>query len=261
MAIFGLGEAGTLIAADLVAAGLDVAAFDPAPVATPPGVRRCPTPAEAVAGAEVVVALTPQADARVALTQALADIPAGALYADLSTSAARLKAELAELAGGRGLAFVDVAMMSIVPGNGIRLPALASGTGAHRFVTAFRPLGMDVEAVAGPAGLASTHKLLRSVVMKGLAALVIEAVEAAAAAGCSDWLWANLAAEIDKADGPFLARLVKGTGQHAVRRLHEMEASAELLRELGIKPVMTDSTVETLRRVPAKGVPVVPLAD
>ena len=211
-------------------------------------------------GVEVVVALTPQADALVALTQALADIPPGAVYADWSTSAARLKAEQAQLAATRGLDFVDVALMAIVPGNGIRLPALASGTGAARFVAAFRPLGMAVDALDGEAGQASTHKLLRSVVMKGLAALVIEALEAAQVAGCDAWLWDNLVAELVKADGPFLERLVAGTGQHAPRRLHEMEASAELLTELGIDPVMTAATVETLRRVPARGVPVVPPA-
>jgi Domain of unknown function (DUF1932) len=94
--------------------------------------------------------------------------------------------------------------------------------------------------------------------MKGLAALVIEAMRAAEVAGLPEWLWGNLVDEITAADGAMLARLVRGTGTHSVRRLHEMEACQALLEELGVEPVMTRSTVENLRRVPAEGVPTLP---
>jgi 3-hydroxyisobutyrate dehydrogenase-like beta-hydroxyacid dehydrogenase len=257
--LFGLGEAGSLIAADLVDAGVAVAAFDPADVATPVGVTRCGRPCEAVAGAEVVVALTQAADAATALDQAFQDLVPGVLYSDWSTAPASLKQALAARAEAGGLAFADVALMAIVPGNGLRLPALCSGSGAARFEARFRPLGMDVAALRGaPAGEAATRKLLRSVMMKGLAATVIEAMRGAQQAGCETWLWDNLAEELRAADGAVLARLVTGTSRHAVRRLHEMEAAAELLADLGVDPVMTAATVESLRRVPAEGVPPVP---
>ena len=55
-----------------------------------------------------------------------------------------------------------------------------------------------------------------------------------------------------------LRRMVEGTAPHAVRRLHEMEAAAEPLTDLGIDPVMTRSTVESLRRVPTDGLPKLP---
>ena len=255
IAMFGLGEAGGLISVDLVAAGVQVSAFDPAAVATPAGVQRCATPVTAVVGAALVIALTHAADAPAALGQALDALAPGTLYSDWSTSAAGLKARLAATASQRGIDFVDVALMAIVPGNGLRLPALASGSGAERFVSLLRPLGMDVEAIGPVAGDAATRKLLRSVMMKGLAALVIEALRGGEAAGCADWLWRNLADELTAADETVLARLLSGTERHAVRRLHEMQASEELLRELGVEPVMTAATVESLRRVPAEGVP------
>jgi 3-hydroxyisobutyrate dehydrogenase-like beta-hydroxyacid dehydrogenase len=258
--LFGLGEAGSLFGADLAAAGAAVAGYDPRATPTPAGVARHHDPVSAVAGAEIVMALTAQADAPTAINQALAAIPDGALYADLSTSSAAVKEELASIAGARGLLFVDVALMATVPGRGMRTPALAAGSGAQRYAAALGPLGVPVEPVSDRAGDAATRKLLRSVMMKGLAALVIEAMRAADQAGLSEWLWGNLVDEITAADEALLARLVRGTGPHALRRLHEMEACQSQLESLGVDPVMTRSTVESLRRVPSEGIPTLPAA-
>ena len=94
--------------------------------------------------------------------------------------------------------------------------------------------------------------------MKGIAAVVIEAVRAAERAGLEDWLWADLVAEFEAAGAPLLERLLQGTGVHAARRVHEMEATSEMLESLGIEPVMTRATVESLRRAADHGVPAVP---
>jgi 3-hydroxyisobutyrate dehydrogenase-like beta-hydroxyacid dehydrogenase len=256
--VFGLGEAGSLIAADLAAAGQAVRGYDPADVTTPPGVERCDDPRVAVAEADVVLALTASADAPTAIRQALDEIPATAVYADVSTSSAAVKRMLGELAAARGLGFADVALMSIVPGNGLRTPALASGPAAAALEAVLAPLGMPIEAVGEQPGDAATRKLLRSVVIKGLAALLIEAMNAADAAGFADETWQNLVAQFTAADGIFLRRMIEGTAPHAVRRLHEMEAAAELLADLGVDPVMTRSTIESLRRVPTDGLPRLP---
>jgi 3-hydroxyisobutyrate dehydrogenase-like beta-hydroxyacid dehydrogenase len=258
VAVFGLGEAGSRFAADLARAGVSVAGFDPADVPTPTGVRRFATPGEAVADAELVMALTAAADAPEALAQALDAFATGVLYADLSTASAGLKRTLATTAGAAGLAFADVALMAVVPGNGLRTPALVSGDGADRYVEFLAPLGVRVESVGPQPGEAATRKLLRSVFMKGLAAVVIEAMRAADAAGKSDWLWDNLVEEITAAGAPLLSRLVRGTEPHALRRLHEMEASAALLTELGVEPTMTQATVASLRHVLAHGIPPIP---
>lgn len=239
VAILGLGEAGSRFAADLVEAGVAVSAYDPAPVPTPLGVTRHRRPADAVAGADLVLALTASTDAARALTEVLDAMPATALYADLSTSAPSLKAELAVLAGAHRRPFVDVALMKSVPGKGWRTPALASGPGAERYASLMGRFGVPVEPLGDKAGDASTRKLLRSVMMKGLAGLVIEAMRAADAAGRSEWLWAELVAEITAADDALLTRLVRGTGIHAPRRVDEMEAAATLLDSLNVDPVMT----------------------
>jgi 3-hydroxyisobutyrate dehydrogenase-like beta-hydroxyacid dehydrogenase len=256
--VFGLGEAGSLFAADLAAIGVTVQAYDPKPVPTPAGVFRFDDPVAAVLGADVIMAVTASADAEQALRQALPAIPTGTLYADLSTSAAGVKRKLADIAATRGIDFVDIALMTIVPGFGLKTPALASGPGGVRYVTIYRPFGVPVEAISTVPGEAATRKLLRSVMMKGLASLVIEAMQAGHAAGCADWLWNNLAEQLTDANEKVLTRLITGTSTHALRRLHEMEASVALLEELGVDPIMTRSTVQSHKRVLQQGVPPVP---
>lgn len=257
IAVFGLGEAGSLIAADLARAGAHVGAFDPAEVGTPDRVERCGTPEDAVTDAELVLAIVAAANAPTAATQALGDIPDGAIYADLGTGSAELKRELARTVEPR-LRFVDVAMMSTVPGHGLAVPSLASGAAAEDFVAAINPLGADVEAIGDQPGTAATRKLLRSVVTKGLAALVIESMRAAHAAGEADWVWANIVHQLTVTDEAFVRRLVEGTSTHHERRRHEMEASVELLAELGVDPLMTRATVEHLTRVADEPPPELP---
>ena len=258
VAFFGLGEAGSLISADLAAAGATVTGYDPAPRPAPPGVRQVDDPREAVEGANLVMAATAAADAMDALTQAIDEIPAGAVYADLSTASATRKQELAALAASRPLAFVDVALMAMVPGNGLFAASLASGPGAERYVRLLAPAGVPVESVGADAGLAATRKLLRSVVMKGLPALIIESMRAAEKAGPLAETWENLVHQLGSIDEAFLRRLLEGTGTHSARRLAEVEAATELLESLGVDPVMTRSTVESLRRMPAEGLPELP---
>jgi 3-hydroxyisobutyrate dehydrogenase-like beta-hydroxyacid dehydrogenase len=253
--VFGLGEAGSLIAADLVATGATVIGYDPAPVATPAGVARVERPEPVAEGADLVMALTAAADAESALDQAAGSIDGGSIYADLCTGSAELKRRLAGRCGRRGVLFADVAMMAMVPGRGLATPMLASGPGAERFVELATPLGAVVEAVGAEPGTAATRKLLRSVFMKGAAALMIEALMAAERSGDAEWLWSNLVGEITAADREWVERLVTSTGPHALRRLHEMEASRDQLSDLGVDPMMTAATVARLRHLLDHGMP------
>jgi 3-hydroxyisobutyrate dehydrogenase len=257
-AVLGLGEAGSLFASDLATAGHAVSAYDPGEVPTPDGVVRCSDIAEATGTADIVLVITPSTTTTQVVGETLDAVPSAALVADLSTSAPADKAQRAEEAAAHGLPFVDVALMTPVPGLGLRTPSLASGSGAERYAALMGSLGVPVETVSRTAGDASTRKLLRSVTMKGLAAIVIEAVRAAERAGVAQWLWDDLVAELEAADARLLERLLRGTGVHAERRVHEMEASAALLASLGVDPVMTRATVEALRHAARHGVPDVP---
>ena len=258
VALFGLGEAGTLIAIDLQKAGISVTAYDPKDIPTPAGVDRVHTPQEAVATADVIIGLTAGDDAITAIDQAITAIPSTALYADFSTNSAAAKLAMAERAVDHGFDFVDVALMTVVPGKGLRTPVTVSGSGAKRFEQLFAPVEMPITRIEGNAGEAATRKLLRSVMMKGLAAVIIESMRAGEAANCSEWLWQNLVDQITQADQTLLRRLVTGTQPHASRRLHEMECAAELLQELNIEPAMTKATIDGLKMVITSGLPAIP---
>jgi 3-hydroxyisobutyrate dehydrogenase-like beta-hydroxyacid dehydrogenase len=241
IAVLGLGEAGGAIATDLAAAGAQVRGFDPA-VSPPPGVEPAASDADACHGADLVLSLTTAGEAEDALRQALggltgrrgpASIP---VYADANTASADLKQRLAAAAETAGVPFADIAIMAPVPGRGLRTPMLASGPAAAAASGMLGGCGATVAVLDGPAGAAATRKLLRSVFYKGLAAAVIEALLAARAAGCEDWLREHIAHELAAADASTLDRMEQGSYRHALRRAHEMAAASELLDELAVPP-------------------------
>jgi hypothetical protein len=86
-------------------------------------------------------------------------------------------------------------------------------------------------------------KLVRSVFMKGLAAAVVESMQAAEAMGRREWL----AEEIEKMIGlPYLERALEGSRVHALRRIDEMEAARDLLLELGVEPHIATASAAQL---------------
>jgi 3-hydroxyisobutyrate dehydrogenase-like beta-hydroxyacid dehydrogenase len=251
IAVLGLGEAGSLLAADLVAAGATVRGYDPK-LPVPAGVTGAGSDAAAVAGADLVLSVNSASEAVAALEASLGALRPGAVWADLNTAAPSVKRRLAALGREHGIPVTDVAMMAPVPGSGLRVPMLASGEQAGYVAATLRGLGADIELLDGPAGLAATRKLLRSVYYKGLSASVVEALEAARAAGLEDWLTGHIAEDLARLDAATLTRIVTGTRQHAVRRGHEMAAAAQMLTDLGVPPVMATASEHLHERLAAE---------
>lgn len=246
--VFGLGEAGSLIAADLAAGGVEVDGYDPADVATPEGVRRYGDPLSAVIDPDLVLSIAASADSRRVMAQAWDAIVDDVVYVDMATSSPGLKRELAGVAAERDVPFVDVALMAPVPGRGLSTPALASGSGAARLAEALNPLGGRIEVIGDEAGAAAARKLTRSVVTKGLAGVIRESITVARAAGDENWAWQHIVDLMGSADETFIRRLTEGTDIHAGRRLTEMEAARDYLEDLGVPSDMTTGTIEHLRR-------------
>jgi len=245
VAVLGLGEAGSLIAAGLARAGAEVRGYDPRVTATG-SVRNAEDAAQACRGADLVLSVNSSADALDALAQGLPGCRPGTIWADLNTAAPSRKRAVAEAAGDR-LRVVDVALMAPVPPRGLGTPMTASGPAAQAYAEAISPFGASVTVIDGPLGAAATHKLLRSVFYKGLAAAVVEALEAAQAAGLEDWLRGNIVEELTRADESTVDRLVTGSHRHAVRREHEMAAAAQLLDDLGVPARVSQASRDWLR--------------
>ncbi|MEU9450844.1 DUF1932 domain-containing protein [Streptomyces sp. NPDC048277] len=248
VAVLGLGEAGGAIAADLVALGVCVRGYDPV-VAAPPGVVGTGSEAEAARGSALVLSVNSASAALDALRAGLAGTAPGCLWADLNTASPTVKRRLGEVAAEAGVGFVDVSLMASVPGRGLRTPMLASGAAAGRYAELLQALGATVDVLDGPAGLAAERKLLRSVFYKGVAAAVVEALEAARAADCEAWLRQHIADELTRADAATLDRLVDGSHRHAVRRAAEMQAAADMLDDLAVPPLIATASRDVLRRL------------
>lgn len=245
VAVLGLGEAGARYAADLLATGAAVVGYDPVARPELPGLRLAASAAEAADGAELVFSLNSASVAERVARDAAAGLAAGAVYADLNTGSPENKQRVAA-ACPDGVRFADVAVLAPVPRAGLRTPLLAAGAGRGRLAELLAPFGVPVEDAGEEPGAAAARKLLRSVFMKGLAAVVMESLEAAEAAGQEAWLRGQIETELTAADARLVERLVTGTRRHAARRLEEMAAAAAYLAELGAGHQVTDATVARL---------------
>ena len=253
VALLGLGEAGSIFARDLVAAGVSVRGFDPAGGDDLAGVQRAADARAAVDGSDVVLSVTAASAAIEAAGSASDGLRAGQVYADLNASGAALKRAVAEVVAPTGAQFADVALMGVVPRDGLRTPALVSGPGARAFAERLGPLGMPVEVLGEEPGAAAARKLLRSVFMKGLAASCLESLRAARAAGCEEWMRGEIVGVLERGDEELLERLVSGSARHAARRIDEVADAGELLAELGIEPRVTQAAGGWLAQLEREG--------
>ena len=125
--------------------------------------------------------------------------------------------------------FADVAILGPVPTLGAKTPLMVSGPGSGAVADLLAPLGADIEIADGEPGTAMAHKLLRSVLMKGLASVVVEAVTAGRAAGLEDWIRAQIAGQLAGDGQAVIDRFITGTAKHALRRSKEMQDTASYL--------------------------------
>ena len=249
VAVVGLGEAGGRIAQDLVHLGLDVVGYDPVASVHLEGVEQVANLAEAVSRSEYVFSLVPPAAADRVARESAGSMAPGALFVDFTSSSPQSKRDCAEVIEAAGAQFVDAGLLGVVPKGGINTPMIISGGGADRFRVFLAGFRITTQVVSASPGDASERKLVRSVFMKGLAALVLETLEAGRALGFGEWIREEISETLRTADGSLVDRLEQGTRQHAARRVDEMTAALELLQLCGLKAPMTQATVEVLTAV------------
>jgi 3-hydroxyisobutyrate dehydrogenase-like beta-hydroxyacid dehydrogenase len=166
----------------------------------------------------------------------------GTVFLDLNSASPGTKqqaARLVEAAGGR---YVEAGVMTSVPPYGIRVPMLLGGASASELATVLTDWGMDAKAVSEKLGVASAIKMCRSVMIKGLEALVIESYATARAYGVEDHVLPTLAETFpsidwEKQGAYFFSRVV----QHGQRRAEEMVEAANTVREAGFEPFMASA--------------------
>lgn len=247
IAILGIGEAGGTLARDLIAAGVQVRGWDPEPHMVPDGLDFAPSNPAAASGADIVLSVNWASAAIEVAAEVAPVLQPGQLYADLNTAAPQLKRDLAPIIESTGALFVDAALMDPVPPKGLRTQVYASGSGAEIFAEKMTTLGMPVTYLDDEAGNAATHKLVRSIMYKGVAAVIIECLEAAEALDITEYARAQMLKIIS--DEPMIDRFVDGSITHAKRRVHEMEAVVEMLSSIGVSAFTSQAAVQRLKKI------------
>lgn len=214
------------------------------------GVTGCQTPEEALQGSDVVFSLVTADQAQPAAQCAADFIPAGSLYLDGNSCAPdnkRANARLIEAAGGR---YVDVAIMAPVHPRLHQTPLLMSGSNAAAAIRELTSLELNCALVEGDVGSASSIKMIRSIMVKGMEALSAECVLAARRANVDTAVLESLERSFPEFGWKERIHYMLGrTVEHGVRRAAEMREVALTVEQLGLPPDMTRATCEWQQRI------------
>ena len=253
VALIGLGEVGRTLAEDLCGHELsawDLKFSDPASPASRNaavlGIAPSPSATAAASGAELIVSAVTAANDLAAAQTVASGIAEGAFFLDLnSASPSQKQASASVIDGARGR-YVEAAVMSPIYPKRIAAPMLLGGPHASAFVQVARPLGFaGGEVFSDEVGKASATKMCRSVVIKGVEALLTESMLAARAYGVEDEVLASLSNLLPNDDWPKLAAyMISRALEHGERRAEEMREAARTVAETGIAPLMATATAE-----------------
>jgi 3-hydroxyisobutyrate dehydrogenase-like beta-hydroxyacid dehydrogenase len=205
-------------------------------------------PAALPAAADVIISGVTADQAVDAAKQAAPYLTSRHIYADLNSVSPRTKQQVAEIITHSGAKFVEIAVMGPIPPQLHKTPMLIGGAAASEFQKMFGPLGMRMEVVStDQIGRAAAVKMFRSVIYKGLEALIFECVLGASRYEAEDRVFASLAESFPGVDWKKLADYMVGrVVVHGERRAREMDEVARTLEELGIEPMMTAATARRM---------------
>jgi 3-hydroxyisobutyrate dehydrogenase-like beta-hydroxyacid dehydrogenase len=253
--LVGYGEVGRILAEDLRAQGLMVRAFDlkldgPQAAALVDhaaqfGVTLAASHADLAAGADFIVSAV-TASQTVAVAQACAPaLKQGAWFLDFNSASPGAKQRAAALIDGAGGRYVEGAVMTSIPPYRIKVPLLLGGAAAAELAPKISALGFAPKVASDRLGVASATKMCRSVMIKGLEAMVIESFTAARASGVEDALMASLVETFPSIDWEqqgayFFQRVI----EHGRRRSEEVREVAVTVRDVGLTPWSAQGTAE-----------------
>lgn len=266
IAFIGLGEAGQTIGRGLLAQGArlsacDILFDDPAnqgrlkKTAEALGVSVAKDHAAAIADADIVFLAVTASSSLAATKSCVPGLRKGQLFLDINSVSPQRKIETAALVAPTGAAYVDVAVMAPVAPYDHKVPCLIGGPGAEALLPRARALGMKMEFVSAEVGQASAIKMFRSIMIKGLEALVVESMVAASEYKVEERVLASLketfpSLDWEKLSGYMLERVVS----HGKRRASEMREVAETLKGIGMDPLMAAATAARQQWVADLGV-------
>ena len=254
VALIGYGEVGKILAEDLRSAGHAVSAFDLKlsgdtagrlrEHAHRHGVTLAASHAEAVQGADLVISAV-TASQTVAVAQACAPALRGAFFLDFNSASPGAKAEAAAFVDGAGGRYVEGAVMTLISGYRIRVPLLLGGGHAAALLPILTTLGFSAQVASDRLGVASATKLCRSVMIKGLEAMLIESLTTARHYGVEDAVLASLQETHPGVDWQKQATYAfQRVIEHGRRRGEEMQEAARTVRDAGLQALSAAGTAQ-----------------
>lgn len=203
------------------------------------GVTAQPSARALCEASDLVISAVTASNTLAVAQEAAQCIRPGTIFLDLNSASPGTKQQCAALIEAAGAHYVEAGVMTSVPPYGIRVPMLLGGAKAAELASLLVGWGMDARAVSDRLGVASAIKMCRSVMIKGLEALVIESYTTARAYGVEDQVLPTLQETFPSIDWSeqgayFFSRVV----QHGQRRAEEMRESANTVREAGFEPFM-----------------------
>jgi 3-hydroxyisobutyrate dehydrogenase-like beta-hydroxyacid dehydrogenase len=255
IALLGFGEVGRILAEDLSAKRVGVSAFDvkfadrssgPSEAARETGVRAAVSARDAIAGCDLVISAVTAAQT-LAAAQSVGDgLAQGAVFLDLNSASPGTKRQAADAVAACRGRYVEAAVMSPVPPRRLATSMLLGGPHAEAFLPHLKELGFaGARFFSSETGRASAAKMCRSVIVKGMEALLAESLLTARAHDVEDVVLASLE---DVFPGPVwrqLARyMISRTLEHGTRRAEEMREVARTVSEAGLDPHMSAATAE-----------------
>lgn len=212
------------------------------------GVQGCANSADAVAGSMLVISVVTADQALSAACETAKTINSGALYLDMNSVAPDTKRAAASVIEAAGAHYVDVAVMAPVDPQRLAVPLYVSGDYAAVASERLSELGFCNLRIVGEAvGRASTIKMLRSVMYKGVEALTAECLIACQKAGVTDDVMGSFGNDWATAADYRLDRMMV----HGTRRAAEMAEVVKTLEGLGCDALMTRGTVDRQARMGA----------
>lgn len=260
VALLGLGEVGTILAEDLLARGgvslrlwdLRFTDADSAPgrardsLLARGDVTAARSAGEAAAGCELVISAVTADQDLAAAESVLASLPRGCWFLDLNSVAPATKCEVAERVDTAGGRYVEASVMSPIGPRRMGSPILLAGPHAEAFEPRARELGFaGARFYSAEPGRAAATKMCRSVIVKGMEALVSESLLAARHYGVEEEVLTSLNDLFPRPDWAQHARyLISRTLEHGVRRAEEMREVARTVADAGLEPWMSRACVE-----------------
>lgn len=253
--LVGYGEVGRILAEDLRVQGVAVAAYDlkldgaqAAPLrdhAATHGVMLKASHAELARDADFIVSAVTASQAVPVAQSCAPAVKQGAWFLDFNSASPGAKQRAAALIDGAGARYVEGAVMTSIPPYRIKVPLLLGGGGAKELAPLLIALGFDAKVASEKLGVASATKMCRSVMIKGLEAMVIESFTTARAYGVEDAVLASLketfpGIDWEKQGAYFFQRVI----EHGRRRSEEVREVAQTVREIGLEPWSASGTAE-----------------